>query len=72
VHERFPKLWNGTLPPLPPGNCTGDQYLEQAGLLPVQYGGISGYFGILCGYVVATQIVAFAVLSWRVRLMHIE
>lgn len=69
VHKRFPHL---PLPPPGAANCTGDGYLTQAGLMPVAYGGLGGYFGILSGYCVAVHAIAYGVLCWRTSRMHSE
>ena len=69
IHQRFPSV---PLPPLGNFTCQGETYLQQQGLYPVPYGGLSGYFAILSGYMVVAQLGAYATLSWKVGVMASE
>jgi len=71
--EEFVKEHNSTLGPLIPPwfpthtiplNCTGVKTLEAAGLYPVRFGGLHGYFLILLGYMLGFSVIAYGSLKW--------
>jgi len=60
--------YNTTLPPKTfHGNCSADASLTAAGLLPVQFGGLSGYFGIMLGYLLLFTLLAYLLLKASLR-----
>ena len=50
-----------------PPNCTGIGNLQAAGLWPVRFGGISGYFAILLGYMLLFAVSAYLALKLSLR-----
>jgi hypothetical protein len=69
VDDHAPPGWNLTLPRhlAFPGNCSGLVALEEQGLWPVPFGGLSGYFGIMTLYLCGCVAVAYVALRARIR-----
>mmetsp|Transcript_32842 Transcript_32842/g.54250 ORF Transcript_32842/g.54250 Transcript_32842/m.54250 type:complete len:673 (+) Transcript_32842:146-2164(+) len=46
------------------GNCSGVYGLTQAGLWPVKFGGLQGYFSILVGYMVVSMLFGYVIVKY--------
>jgi len=49
------------------GECYGDTFLQMTNLLPVQFGGLWGYFLILVGFLLGFLLAAYCALKFSLR-----